>query len=97
MSFRDPLNGPDMAKSDRFGLSVLVLPGTRPISDVSWLGMQRHDDAVANCDLIREPPELARPVGYHVVGVFGVGRFERQADAVTRIVATDIAQFQASR
>jgi hypothetical protein len=54
--------------------------------------MQRHDDVVANCDLIREPPELARPVGYHIVGVLGVGRFERQADAITCVAATDIAQ-----
>jgi len=55
--------------------------------------VQRHDDIVADRDLIREPPELARPVGYHIVGVVGVGRFERQADAVTCVVATDIAQF----
>jgi len=81
-----------MAKFDRFRLSVLVLPCNASDSDVSWLGMQRHDDIVANCDLIREPPELARPVGYHIVGVVGVGRFERKADAVTCVVATDIAQ-----
>lgn len=88
-----PLNGAGVAEPYRLRFPVLVLPGDRSDGNMPRVGMQRHNDVVASYDLIREPPELARPVGYHVAGRVRVGRLERPTDAFTGVAVADIAQF----